>query len=274
MTNDIFFSVMICCYNSEKYLRETIDSVIKQTYTNWEIVAINDGSTDNTEKIIMSYINKGIPITYHKQKNKGFAAARNKAMELAKGTWIAIIDHDDICMPNRLEIQTKQIKSNPSAKLFFSDVIHLNNSAFKFRCHFDKIDLNGFNSSAGQITNYYLKHSNLIASCSVVFEKRASISIGKFDTSFQYLVDVDYFLRMSEKYNFYLSKEILAKWRIHSGQTTNKLEESLRLIEGNRIIFTYLIKDIVFISTKLFLVYIFFRRYIAMFFRRFLNSRI
>ena len=124
MTNDILFSVMICCYNSEKYLRETIDSVVKQSYTNWEIIAVNDGSTDDTEEIILDYIHQGFRITYHNQENKGFAAARNKAIELAKGEWVAIIDHDDICLLDRLEVQFTHIQENPTAKLFFGDAIH------------------------------------------------------------------------------------------------------------------------------------------------------
>ena len=62
MNNDIFFSVMVCCYNSAQYLKETIDSIVNQTYTNWEIVAVNDGSADNTEEIIKTYIDKGVPI--------------------------------------------------------------------------------------------------------------------------------------------------------------------------------------------------------------------
>ena len=127
VNNDIYFSVMICCYNSEKYLCETIESVINQTYTNWEIVVINDGSSDDTEEIILNYKRKGIPIIYHKQENMGFAAARNKAVELAKSKWIAIIDHDDICMPTRLEVHAKQINSNPKAKLFFADTVYFNN---------------------------------------------------------------------------------------------------------------------------------------------------
>ena len=115
MTNDIFFSVMICCYNSEKYLRETIDSVINQTYTNWEIVAVNDGSSDSTEEIIQLYINRGVPITYSYQENAGFANARNKAIDLAKSDWIVIIDHDDICLSDRLEKQALDMlpKSHP-----------------------------------------------------------------------------------------------------------------------------------------------------------------
>ena len=120
MKDDLFISVMICCYNSEQYLMETIDSVIDQTYANWEIVIVNDGSTDSTEDIIFDYIEQGIPISYFKQENRGFGAARNIAMENAKGDWIAIIDHDDICMPNRLRSQVNDIMNNPKASLFLA----------------------------------------------------------------------------------------------------------------------------------------------------------
>ena len=74
---------MICCYNSEKYIRETIDSVIAQTHHSWEMVIINDGSTDDTENIVLDYKSKGVPIIYFKQNNLGFAAARNKAISIA-----------------------------------------------------------------------------------------------------------------------------------------------------------------------------------------------
>ena len=113
MLEDIRFDIMLCCYNSEKYLSETIESIIGQSYQNWEIIAINDGSSDSTEKIIFSYIEKGVPIKYYYQDNKGFASARNQAIELSTNDWIAIIDHDDICLPHRLEHHNRQIKSHP-----------------------------------------------------------------------------------------------------------------------------------------------------------------
>ena len=145
MNDDIFFSVMICCYNSERYLSETLDSVVSQTYKNWEIVAINDGSSDDTEKILMNYKNDGIPITYHKQTNQGFASARNKAIELAKGDWIAIIDHDDICLPNRLEVQIEHIKNNFSGVDIYLDTSQKTYKFFeKFGFVVKKITTNGY----------------------------------------------------------------------------------------------------------------------------------
>ena len=136
MHENVFFSVMICCYNSQKYLRETIDSVINQTYKKWEIVAINDGSTDKTEEILLEYKSKGVPITYFRQKNNGFAAARNKALELSKGEWIAIIDHDDICLPKRLEIHATHINENPSVKLFFANTVFFDDDGNEIRSRF------------------------------------------------------------------------------------------------------------------------------------------
>ena len=64
MNNNIFFSINICCYNSSRFIKETIDSIIIQKFKDWEIVIVNDGSTDDTEKIISHYISLGYPITY------------------------------------------------------------------------------------------------------------------------------------------------------------------------------------------------------------------
>ena len=258
---------MVCCYNSEKYLRDTIDSIINQTYKYWEIVAINDGSTDSTEDIILDYKNNGYPITYFKQKNKGFASARNKAIELSKNNWIAIIDHDDICMPTRLAIHADQINSNPGAKLFFADTIHFNNDGTNLKNHFKNKDLQNIDLRKGKITNYMLMHTNLIDTESVVFNKDASMSIGMFDTSFKYLVDYEYFLRMGEKYDLAMSDEVVSKWRVHNNQTTLIVGELFRIKESNRIIFRYLLKNNVPFIIKFGLVYRFFRRYVAFFFR-------
>jgi len=225
MTNDIFFSVTICCYNSGKYLRETIDSVISQTYTNWEIIVVNDGSSDNTEEIILDYIHQGIPITYYKQENEGFASARNKAMELANGDWIAIIDHDDICLLDRLEIQSTHIRENPNAKLFFGNTIHFNDEGVEIRRQFDRINPDGLDWRAGQAMNNFLIHGCFMASSVVVFNKDAALSIGGFNTEYRYVVDADFFKRMGSKYDMYAGKETLAKWRIHENQTTQNIRD-------------------------------------------------
>ena len=139
MNYNINLSFNICCYNSEKFIRETLDSIINQTYENWEIVIVDDGSTDNTSKIIHEYIKKGVLINYYKQENKGFGNARNKAIELSKNDWIVIIDHDDICEKDRLLKHLHQIQDNPNCKLFFGDTVHFDINNNIITNHFKKI---------------------------------------------------------------------------------------------------------------------------------------
>lgn len=223
---NIKFSIIICCYNSEKYIEETINSIINQTYKNWEIVIIDDGSSDGTRKIIQKYIEKKLPINYFFQENKGFASARNKGIELCKNEWIALIDHDDICVEERLENQKNEIIDNPFCSLFFGDALYFNNSSqfskFKnlekkdnFKPY--KIDLSKINAR-----NNLIIHGCFIVSSTVVFHKNTLIEIGKFNTKYKIVSDYDFFLRLSKKYNFYCSKKIISKWRIHQNQTTNK----------------------------------------------------
>ena len=77
MNEKIWFSIIICCYNSEKYLKHTLESVINQSYKFWELIIIDDGSTDKTKPIIDKYKTKNSKIKYFYQSNKGFASARN-----------------------------------------------------------------------------------------------------------------------------------------------------------------------------------------------------
>jgi teichuronic acid biosynthesis glycosyltransferase TuaG len=109
--NNEIVSVIIPVYNSEKYIDKTIDSVLNQTYNNIEIVLVDDCSKDSSAKIINEYVEKHENIVYNLlEKNSGAAVARNKALELAKGRYIAFLDSDDMWYPNKLEKQLKLMK--------------------------------------------------------------------------------------------------------------------------------------------------------------------
>jgi len=232
---------MICCYNSERYLPETIESILNQTYTNWEIIAINDGSTDGTEEILKTYIEKGVPIIYHNQHNAGFANARNKALELANSNWIAIIDHDDICLPERLSNQAIDIKNNKNCRLFFGDSIYFNNTNPEIRKQFEKIKPYELDLTASNGRDMLIKHGCFIDSQTVVFKKSAGEAIGGFNENYKYITDYDFFLRMSAQYNLFCSHKILSKWRIHNNQATNVMK-SYAYVERIDLIKKY-IKD-------------------------------
>ena len=98
-------SVVMPAYNSEKYIAESIESVLNQTFKNFEIIVVDDGSTDNTRKIISDY--KDNRIRYYYQENLGSGAARNLGLSNSRGNWIAFLDSDDLWNPVKLEEQLK-----------------------------------------------------------------------------------------------------------------------------------------------------------------------
>lgn len=116
-------SVVMCCYNSEKYIRETIDSVLCQTYKNFEFIIWNDGSTDNTEKVVKTYPDSRIRYFYH--DNTGLGIALSLACREAIGKYIARIDADDICMQDRFEKEVIFLESHKDYVLVASSVIYI-----------------------------------------------------------------------------------------------------------------------------------------------------
>ena len=105
-------SIITPCYNGAKYIGETIESVIAQTYPQWEMIIVDDGSKDNSGEVIKEYSEKDSRIQYYKQANAGSAAARNNGIRRAKGQYIALLDADDLWRPEFLEKQIRFMKEN------------------------------------------------------------------------------------------------------------------------------------------------------------------
>lgn len=113
-------SVVMSVYNGEKYLGEAIKSVLNQSYSNFEFIIVNDGSADKSLSIIQSYTDKRIVLIENKE-NKGLIYSLNKGLEIAKGEYIARMDADDICLPERFKWQVKEFQENPNAMIVGSD---------------------------------------------------------------------------------------------------------------------------------------------------------
>lgn len=115
-------SVILTCYNQEKYLSEALDSVLKQTYPYWECVILNDGSTDGSEEIAKQYVSKDKRFVYVYQKNQGVVAARNNAIKVCKGGYILPLDGDDIISSNYLELAADVLDKNKDVVLVCCNV--------------------------------------------------------------------------------------------------------------------------------------------------------
>lgn len=113
MQNNELVSIITPSYNCAKSVEETIQSILSQTYTNWELLFQDDCSTDNTKEIVTKYAEKDLRIKYEcNAKNSGAAITRNNALRRAKGKWIAFLDSDDIWLPEKLEKQMKFMQDN------------------------------------------------------------------------------------------------------------------------------------------------------------------
>ncbi|WP_051287219.1 glycosyltransferase family 2 protein [Algoriphagus mannitolivorans] len=128
MSLDPLVSVIITCYNQGKYLAEAIESVINQSYSNWECVIINDGSKDNTEEVALSFVGKDPRIRYFSQANQGVAAARNKGLSEISGDFIQFLDADDYLHHGKFSTQVKRLEEEleidvifGSSRYFFED---------------------------------------------------------------------------------------------------------------------------------------------------------
>ena len=196
-------SVIIPVYNGEKYISEAIDSVLNQTYKDFEIIVIDDGSRDNTPKILKEY---GDKIRWKSQEHKGQASALNEGINMAKGKYIAYLDADDVFLPERLEIEVKYLDAHPDVGLVYSD--------------FYKIDKNGkirrIIKSRPQ-DNFVLLQINYITRIAVMHRRECLNEVGLFDESITGDDDWDMWIRISEKFKMGYIDKPLAKYRIHGG---------------------------------------------------------
>ena len=145
--SDLMVSIIIPCYNQGEFLNETLESVFNQTYSNWECLIINDGSTDNTEEIANEWVNKDSRFIYYYKKNAGVSATRNFGLQNVKGAFIQFLDADDLLANEKLSVSVNTIMLNKvevvcTNYLVFSD--SLNNLHPNFS-QLEKFEFNFYN---------------------------------------------------------------------------------------------------------------------------------
>ena len=239
-----FFSVIICCYNSSSFIEETINSVIKQSFDDWEIIIIDDGSTDNTKEKISKYLDTKYDIKYFYQSNAGFAKSRNEAIKKSGGKWIILLDHDDICYENRLQIQYNEINQHNFCDLFFGDALLFGskNHITKYHLFKEKYNLEIDNIDLSKLVSfeYLIDYGCFIPSSTVAIKKSVIEKFDMFNPKYRYISDYELFCRLSLEINFHASSEKLIIWRIHSQQLSseNSFKENIELM---KMFFNFLI---------------------------------
>ena len=188
MNKEQLISVIIPAYNVEKYIQDAIKSVISQTYSNIEIIVVDDGSTDGTKNVIDPFL-KNNQIVYLYQNNKGLSGARNSGIKIAKGEYIALLDADDLYLPSKIEKQVLFAEHNPDYDFFYCDV------DFFIDGKPDKILKSHYIHCTEDIFKHLLR-ANFINPSTLFFKKQTFDKFGVFDESFERAEDLEYYLRV------------------------------------------------------------------------------
>lgn len=203
-------SVIIPTYNREHLLGRALKSIFNQTYKDFEVIVVDDGSTDNTEKIIRDF--SVLKINYIKHaKNKGEGAARNTGLKAAKGEYVAFLDSDDECLPEKLEKEMAVFqRESPRLGVVYSDMCEVERNGEKTIWKSPT-----FMPEDGLFYRRALEYQSYgIGIGSSVVRKACFDRVGFFDERLSYYVDLDFFIRLSKEYYFYHVKEPLMNYHV------------------------------------------------------------
>lgn len=219
-------SVVIPLYNSEKTIKETLDCVFRQTFLDWEIIAVNDGSTDATLEILAAIKDPRLKVFSY--PNGGISVSRNRGLALAQGEFVAFLDHDDLWTPEKLELQLKALQENPQAAIAYSWTNLIDKSGeFIGECSRSKVNGNAY---AKLLSGNFLHTAS-----NPLIPKEALVNIGGFDETFFGPEDWDLFLRLSTKYEFVVVPIAQVLFRLSGSSASTNIArqeaESLKLIE-------------------------------------------
>lgn len=216
-------SVVIPAYNCEEYIKKTLKSIISQTYTEIEIIVVNDGSTDKTSKIVKDMCKDYNIIKLVTQNNSGQATARNKGISLAKGEFIAFCDSDDEWAPNKLEMQIP-LFNDSDVGLVYSD-IHVLDDETNMEIDFKRPT--SMQLRRGMVLKYLLK-DNFVAHSSIIIRKSCFVKSGIFNENVKRSDDWDMLLRIAANFKFDYAEEKLIWYRTNrSGQISNNVIKRL-----------------------------------------------
>ncbi len=206
-------SILMNCYNGEKYLREALDSVLNQTYKNWEIIFWDNQSTDHSAEIFKSYSDPRFKYFYAPM-HTDLGGGRAKAWEHLTGEFIAVLDTDDLWLPQKLEKQIP-LFDDPEVGLAISDTLFFNEKS-------EKPLYGGNYPPAGWVFEDLLK-GYFVSLETLVFRRSMALQLSRaFDPDFSFIADFDLVVRLSRISKLALQPEILAKWRMHGASDSAK----------------------------------------------------
>ena len=219
-------SVILPVYNSEEYVSESITSILNQTYKNFELIIIDDGSTDNSKVICKNFSKKDNRIIFLDNNHIGLTRSLNKALEIARGHYIARQDADDVSLPNRFEKQIKwflkdkkRVLCGTNCKILTQNNEYKNNRSLKF-------------SNSG--IKKKLKYSNCFVHSSIMFSNKSAKIFKNYDENLEFAQDYDLWWKLSTlgKVGNLKEKLVILRNRKNSVSVKNENNQTLNFIKS------------------------------------------
>ncbi len=226
MTQNLSISVIIPAYNVESYLAEAIDSALLQTVPPAEIIVVDDGSTDGTQRVAERFESK---IRYFRQPNARSGRARNRGLAEARSDWVAFLDGDDIWLPRKLQLQTEAIGRFDKPVILSSQMVYFTSTTQHRPLIHDIFQLD-------KMTTESLLLRNRVFTSTVIAPRKALEEFGGFDERYRGPEDYDMWLRLSTRLDIWRMPDVLAAYRIRLNSLSHNVgqmrDQEIKIIEG------------------------------------------
>lgn len=224
------FSVLIANYNNARLIQQALDSIKAQTVQNYEVIVVDDGSTDGSHSVIeLAKLSFGGKLRHSFQDNRGVASARNAALKMCSGEYITFLDPDDYWHDRRLQIHEYVLDRNPNIGFCCSDFELLYEDGRSER-HFDKWlvfpDFPFEREIPREDALRWLLRVNFVGTNGATIRRSCVENVGLFKENYRQSEDYDYWLRCAANSEFYVIPQVLHTYRIHRGGLTNNYLEN------------------------------------------------
>lgn len=211
-----FVSIILPVYNGEKFLRESIDSVISQTWKNWELLIVDDCSTDSSPVIAKEYVAKDDRIHYYRnEENLRLPRNLNRGFSLAKGDFLTWTSDDNMYEPEAIERMVEKLKEDNDAEFVFASCRIIDEEG-------NPIEYIMVNENSPKM----LIGHNSVGAC-FMYTRKVYEEVGEYDPTYTLVEDYDYWQRISAKFKTVIIEEILYKYRFHDGALTSTMKKDI-----------------------------------------------
>jgi glycosyltransferase involved in cell wall biosynthesis len=208
-------SVIVPAYNAERTILETITSVLQQTFSDFELIVINDGSTDKTLELLNTVKDSRLKIFSY--ENGGESVARNRGISQATGEFMAFLDADDLWTPDKLELQLAALQQNPEVGVAYSWAYYIDEKG-------ESLQADQPIFFEGNVYAELLVRDFIVSGSNCLIRREAIESVGEFDPALPCAADWDYWLRLAARWSFVVVPKPQIFYRISSNSASSKVE--------------------------------------------------